>query len=82
MAKSAENSISDAAQQVTIPDRILSRVDARLSRTDFETRSEYVTFVLEEVLARVESEQTHAEFDAVSEAEVRDRLESLGYLEE
>lgn len=64
-----------------LPARIVSRVEDRLPRTEFDTPEEYVTFVLEEVLYRVEKETADDDFEAVDEDEVRDRLKSLGYLD-
>lgn len=64
---------------VELPERVLSRVERRVERTDFDSASAYVTFVLEEVLASVEADDLN---DAVDEDEVRDRLRSLGYLDE
>lgn len=68
-------------EAVELPDRIVSRIEKRLPRTEFDSAAEYVTFVMEEVLYRVEQE-TDDDFEPVAEAEVRDRLESLGYLQE
>ena len=65
---------------VEIPERVLSRVERRVEHTDFDSTSAYVTFVLEEVLASVEADGDLD--DTVDEDEVRDRLRSLGYLDE
>lgn len=70
----------DEHRTVTLPAGLVDRVDDRLGQTQYETPSEYVAFVLEETLARVEAD-TEDEPAAVDEAEVRDRLESLGYLD-
>ena len=67
-------------EPVELPRRVVSRVEQRLSRTEFESVSEYVAFAMEEVLYRVE-EETDDE-SAVDEAAVEDRLKSLGYLDE
>lgn len=67
------------ARSVHLPDRVLARVDARLQRTRFDSRAAYVTYVLEEVLARVEDGDDGGR--EVDEREVQQRLESLGYLE-
>ena len=64
---------------VEVPERVLSRIERRVEHTDFDSTSAYVTFVLEEVLASVEADDLN---DAVDEDEVRDRLRSLGYLDE
>ena len=71
---------SDELTAVELPAEVVERVDARLPRTEFDSADAYVAYVLEEVLARVESE-TDDDFATADEAQVRDRLESLGYLD-
>lgn len=66
---------------LALPERVVSRVEARLPRTDFDTPEEYVAYAMEEVLARVEAD-TEGDHTGVDENEVRDRLQSLGYLDE
>lgn len=73
---------SERKDPVELPQRIVSRVETRLPRTEFDSVAEYVTFVMEEVLYRVEQETEGEAHEAVSEDEVRDRLQSLGYLQE
>lgn len=73
---------TEESQAVDLPDRIVERVEARLPRTEFDDVGEYVTFVMEEVLYRVEKETEDDDFEAVDEDEVKDRLKSLGYLNE
>lgn len=70
------------AQPVELPDRIVDRVEDRLPRTEFDSPAEYITFVMEEVLYRVEQETEDDDFEEVDENEVKDRLKSLGYLDE
>jgi len=65
-----------------IPARIIDRVEDRLPRTEFDTPAEYITYVMEEVLYRVEQETEDDDFETVDEEEVKDRLKSLGYLDE
>ncbi len=72
--------MSDATETVMLPTRIIERVEHRVARTEFESTAEYITYVIEEVLYQVEQE-TDDEV-AVDEAEVEDRLKSLGYLNE
>lgn len=64
---------------VELPEHVLDRVASRLAYTEFESVDEYVTFVIEEALARVEAQANEEE--AVDEEEIRTRLESLGYLD-
>lgn len=74
--------MQEETQSLELPQRIVERVEDRLPRTEWDTPAEYITFVLEEVLYHVEQETEDDEFEPVDEAEVRDRLKSLGYLNE
>lgn len=74
-------STQEPTRSLDLPEDVLDRIERRLPRTEFDTTADYVTFVLEEVLANVE-DTDDAEFDTADEAEVRDRLKSLGYLDE
>ena len=76
---------------VAIRESIHERVTARIEQSDFETEAEYVEYTLEEVLSRVESDETAGrasasadpldrENDEEENEEVENRLESLGYL--
>jgi len=73
---------NEQTRTVELPERILDRVDDRLPRTEFDGEAEYITYVMEEVLYRVEQETEDDDFEAVDEDEVKDRLKSLGYLDE
>jgi hypothetical protein len=70
------------SRSVELPERVIERVEDRLPRTEWETPAEYVTYVLEEVLYRVEQETDDEGYESIDEAEVEDRLKSLGYLNE
>jgi Arc/MetJ-type ribon-helix-helix transcriptional regulator len=67
---------------IELPAEIVDRVDERLPRTEFDSTDEYIAFVLEEVLSQVEAETGDGDVDTVDEEQVRDRLESLGYLDQ
>jgi Arc/MetJ-type ribon-helix-helix transcriptional regulator len=73
---------AEQTQAVELPTRIVERVEERLPRTEFDSSGEYITYVMEEVLYRVEQETEDDDFEAVDEDEVKDRLKSLGYLDE
>lgn len=72
----------EQTDSVELPARLIDRVEARLPRTEWEDPAEYVAFVLEEVLHQVEEETEDDDFEEVDEDEVKDRLKSLGYLDE
>ena len=65
-----------------MPRHVVDRVRDRLPRTEWASPEEYMTFVMEEVLYRVEQETEDDDFEPVNEEEVKDRLKSLGYLNE
>ena len=77
----AENVI-EGVRTIELPERVVDRVEARLPRTEWDSPDEYITYVLEEVLYRVEEETEDDDFESVDEDEVKDRLKSLGYLDE
>lgn len=70
----------NGTSQVAVPDRLVSRIEDRLAHSGFDTTSEWITYVLEETLARVEDATEESPSRVVTEAEVERRLESLGYL--
>lgn len=72
----------EGTKALDLGEEIVSRVEGRLSRTEFDTVEAYVTYVLEEVLSQVEADTEDEDFQAVDEAQVKDRLRSLGYLNE
>jgi hypothetical protein len=78
--------VTDVSREETkaleLPDRVVERVEDRLPRTEWDHPEEYVTYVVEEVLHRVERETDDDGFESVNEDEVHDRLKSLGYLDE
>ncbi|WP_254530533.1 hypothetical protein [Natrinema gelatinilyticum] len=78
---SQEKEYTDAGQStIDLPTDIYDRVEHRVPRSEFETVDEYVTFVLEEVLVRVEDVTDGERVTSVSQDEVETRLEALGYL--
>lgn len=71
----------DERRSLDLPAGVVDRIERRLPRTDFDTPEAYVTYVMREVLYYVEAE-ADGEFEPVDEADVKDRLRSLGYLDE
>jgi len=70
-----------AATSVELPAGLFEVVEARQAYTDFDDASEYVAFVVEEVLAAVPDGQAgdDADDEPVDRAAVERRLASLGY---
>lgn len=65
-----------------LPDEVLSRVEARVPHTEFDSASEYVTYVLEATLSHVEAVNDLEDGQEVDEQQVQEQLKSLGYLNE
>lgn len=70
---------TEDTQQVQLPSQLVERVENRVARTEFEDTGEYVAYLVEEVLARVDDSADKAIDDNREELEAR--LKSLGYLD-
>lgn len=66
------------SRTVAVDDHLYERVERRIARTNFESVDEYVTFVLEEVVA---GDETDESYEDVDDEDVQARLRSLGYLD-
>lgn len=76
------NSEDEEYEEIRLPKRILNRTEQRIHHTEFDSSEAYITYVLEEVLYRVEDMSDVSPAESVNEDEVKDRLKSLGYLNE
>jgi Arc/MetJ-type ribon-helix-helix transcriptional regulator len=65
---------------VSIPMPLAEKIKERIKGTGFTSVSDYVTFVLREVLSG-ETEEDKEPFTKEDEEKVKGRLKSLGYLE-
>jgi Arc/MetJ-type ribon-helix-helix transcriptional regulator len=73
---------SQSLRRIELSDELVSRIEDRIQYTEFETPSEYIEHILEEVLYHVETTSVEENREAVDEDEVQERLKSLGYLNE
>lgn len=73
-------SIEDTTVSVDLPERIITRIEKRLPRTEWDTPEEYLTYVMEEILYHVEQETEDDDFEPIGEEELKSRLTALGYL--
>jgi len=65
---------------VSIPMPLAEKIKERIKGTGFTSVSDYVTFVLREVLSGEEEEEKEP-FTKEDEEKVKERLRALGYLE-
>ncbi len=69
---------------ITIPKPLAEKIRERIKGTSFNTVSGYVTYVMRQVLSRVEEKEQpkpQEAFTKKDEEEVKARLKSLGYLD-
>lgn len=67
-----------SATSIRLPSDLVDELRVRAEDADFEGVESYTEYVLREVLHQLDDVD---ESDPVDEAEVRERLETLGYLE-
>ena len=69
--------MTEDTETILLPSWIMREVRARLPQTQFKTVSEYVVFVLAQVLKEDTEKQQLTTDD---EEKIKDRLKALGYL--
>lgn len=72
--------MADGTEPIHLPSELVSDVQRRIVDTHFENSEEYIAFVLEEVLHY--AGEPISDQQSIDEEEVKDRLKSLGYLQE
>ncbi|MEM2085817.1 MAG: CopG family transcriptional regulator [Archaeoglobaceae archaeon] len=66
--------------KISIPKTLYEEIKARIEGTDFDSVSEYVTYVVREVLANLEEEKDIT-LTKEEEDKVKERLKALGYID-
>jgi len=69
----------EKVRTISIPAELFKKIEERTKETEFTSVSDYVTYVLEEVLA--ESEEEEKPLTKEEEERIKARLKALGYLE-
>ncbi len=64
--------------KISIPLSLYKKIKEKIHETGFSSVSDYVTYVLREILSEDEEEE---EFTEEDEEKVKERLRSLGYLD-
>jgi Arc/MetJ-type ribon-helix-helix transcriptional regulator len=73
--KTSEKSFAD----VSIPTSLFQKIEEQIKGTEFTSVSEYVTYVLREVLTENE-ENTESSTERYEE-QIKERLKALGYID-
>ncbi|HIE36132.1 MAG TPA: CopG family transcriptional regulator [Candidatus Omnitrophica bacterium] len=73
--------MSEKEYTVTIPEDVYKKIEGRIEGAGFDSVSDYVTYVLREVLASLEEEEEEQVFSEEEEEKVKERLRALGYID-
>ena len=74
--------MSEKEYTVTIPEDVYKKIEGRIEGAGFDSVSDYVTYVLREVLASLEEEEEEEQvFSEEEEEKVKERLRALGYID-
>ncbi len=67
---------------VSIPKTLFEKIKDRIKNTGFSSVSDYVTYVLREIFAEKQQQQSSEQaFSHEDEKRVKERLRALGYLD-
>lgn len=66
---------------ISIPTNIYKKIEERVKTTNFSSVDEYITHVLEQVVAKFEREKGGKTYVDEEEEKIKERLRGLGYLE-
>lgn len=66
---------------ISIPTTLADKIKKRIDGTGFHSLSSYVTYVLRELLASMEGEETEEVLTKEEEEKIKERLKALGYLD-
>lgn len=64
--------------KISIPKTLYEKIKARIEGTDFDSVSEYVTYVVRKVLANLEED---IDLTKEEEDKVKEKLKALGYID-
>ena len=70
--------MTDEKNMVSIPTPLYNKIKERIKDSEFASVSDYVVYVLHELMSEGESEDSLSEED---EEKIKSRLRSLGYLD-
>ena len=66
---------------VSIPKPLYDKVKKLIEGTGFTSVSDYVTYVLREIIASIEEEEKEEVFSKEEEEKIKARLRALGYID-
>jgi len=66
---------------VSIPKPLYEKIKKRIKDTGFTSVSDYVTYVLREILASLDEREKQEPFSKEEEEKIKERLRALGYID-
>ena len=66
---------------VSIPKPLYEKIKKRIKDTGFTSVSDYVTYVLREILASLDEVEKQEPFSKEEEEKIKERLRALGYID-
>ena len=75
--------MAESLKDVKIPASLHKKIEKRLPNTDFKNVSDYVSYLIRQVLDNIEKEERmdKKDFTPDEEREIEDRLRNLGYID-
>jgi Arc/MetJ-type ribon-helix-helix transcriptional regulator len=64
---------------ISLPEEVIQKLETKIRETDFESISEYINYVLNQVLEE-SKEQTKTAYTEEEEEAVKNRLKEVGYI--
>jgi Arc/MetJ-type ribon-helix-helix transcriptional regulator len=72
--------MSQESENVRIPTWLYKKIEQRMPKDQFKSVSDYVCFVLSQVVSEFERKQSDQPYTPEDEEKVKDKLRALGYL--
>jgi len=69
-------------ESISIPRELAEKLKQRAGSARFDSLSDYVVYILEQVLANIETEEKDKAISKEDEEKVKARLREMGYLED
>ena len=66
---------------IKIPASLAQRLEKRLGGTNFNSLSSYVTYILRQVISKIEDDEEKKAVKEDEEKKIKKRLRNLGYIE-
>jgi len=75
--------LTDSNETLTVPEDIAKKLKKRAEDAGFKSLQDYVTYILRQVLSKVEAEEIQKETlpKQEDEEEIKQKLRDLGYLD-